>query len=667
MSDDSSDDEDATGVIGGGANDTFVDVIARKTETTSQPSSLRQVVSASDPLSPSPSRTSARSTPIAKVIELPIAPQSPPSRQGELSLPADTPQVKELARGTDLVLSSTINLCDETTVVTSLSKDSDEGADAGADVTAEGDTTQEGDSGDWDVSCDGPKPTFEDHDIDYGTESSIIETADIDFNRHKSPGQPSIRESTTSLMTGVAAPVLADHESESTVEDAQVGEAHVDCDIDDGSNNGTAEEEAASPTPSATALPDTTNEDILLLGSPESEQDLGEQTSAAAPESPSIGEQQQVSLVDQVDSEDDEGSDDLANQLEQGDTTVEADTADWAVSEDESSPVAPKRLTTLKPDQAEQVNEDHNDHGELAETNRPLSPSQVGTVEADAPTEGQSDSAEVEVQPEPRRSSRIVIKVVDRGTIKIEPEQSSVEKTHHISALEPEAPESSSSNGLALQLREVQVLTKPTVSPAVETSMVTLNPASDLAPSFAPSGSSVTASDSATALYPCLPTPVTATVNVSSRSLTGTTTQAPSRQPSVHRFANAASSTGVSAVEAMLHRRLSNSSSVSNTSRGPSHLSGQVPQRPQPESTSLVRTEVSVEHCTLVRPPLTSRQSLGEELASALATEPLDGDDSFRSVVEVSSLDPRAAARAAAILKMASKWLMSIVRNVDSF
>jgi hypothetical protein len=44
-----------------------------------------------------------------------------------------------------------------------------------------------------------------------------------------------------------------------------------------------------------------------------------------------------------------------------------------------------------------------------------------------------------------------------------------------------------------------------------------------------------------------------------------------------------------------------------------------------------------------------SKPSLGEELYLT--------DDSMRSVVEVSSMDPKAAARAAAILKMVSRYL----------
>ena len=58
-------------------------------------------------------------------------------------------------------------------------------------------------------------------------------------------------------------------------------------------------------------------------------------------------------------------------------------------------------------------------------------------------------------------------------------------------------------------------------------------------------------------------------------------------------------------------------------------------------------TEVDEEHDTSIR--VRSRPSLGDELYQA--------DESMRSVVEVSSLDPKAAARAAAILKMASPSL----------
>lgn len=59
------------------------------------------------------------------------------------------------------------------------------------------------------------------------------------------------------------------------------------------------------------------------------------------------------------------------------------------------------------------------------------------------------------------------------------------------------------------------------------------------------------------------------------------------------------------------------------------------------------------------------RQSLHDELAAVLRDEDA-GDSSFKSVVEVSSLDPKAAARAAAILKLVGPLLILAIQLTDS-
>lgn len=59
------------------------------------------------------------------------------------------------------------------------------------------------------------------------------------------------------------------------------------------------------------------------------------------------------------------------------------------------------------------------------------------------------------------------------------------------------------------------------------------------------------------------------------------------------------------------------------------------------------------------------RQSLHDELAAVVRDEDA-GDSSFKSVVEVSSLDPKAAARAAAILKLVGPLLILAIQLTDS-
>jgi len=137
---------------------------------------------------------------------------------------------------------------------------------------------------------------------------------------------------------------------------------------------------------------------------------------------------------------------------------------------------------------------------------------------------------------------------------------------------------------------------------------------------------------------------------------------------SVHRFANAQSG-GISTLESMLVRR--QSASFSSTSTRPSRLSvvasavdsGSPEQiRADHSDSSSSSEEQSSSSASINIRPSRARQSLGDELATATAAEEDAGNESFRSVVEVSSLDPRAAARAAAILKLVCN-LLALIRH----
>jgi hypothetical protein len=186
---------------------------------------------------------------------------------------------------------------------------------------------------------------------------------------------------------------------------------------------------------------------------------------------------------------------------------------------------------------------------------------------------------------------KIVLKLINRGIVKIEP------PTSPVRANEADASE----------LRS----TTPAYDPPqpIVAAPVTRSPAPP-----------------ATTLYPALPTtPITAPLSplVSTTPL-GTP---PARQRSSAPQQSPPHSSDYSTLQA------------GPSTRPRSRLSRQIPDSPEQEESDSIR----------VRTP----RSLGLELEDA------EADNSMRSVVEVSSLDPKAAARAAAILKLVS----SSVRN----
>lgn len=132
-------------------------------------------------------------------------------------------------------------------------------------------------------------------------------------------------------------------------------------------------------------------------------------------------------------------------------------------------------------------------------------------------------------------------------------------------------------------------------------------------------------------LYPSLASlPILANTSDSAQSSTlplSPAVSVPSQsQPLVYRYGNAP------AIEAMLRRRNSSSSGPARPSEGLSQ-----------------EFTLAEGFSTVPRP----NRSLHDDLASFTATvENEEADQSMRSVVEVSSLDPRAAARVAAILKL---------------
>ncbi len=257
-----------------------------------------------------------------------------------------------------------------------------------------------------------------------------------------------------------------------------------------------------------------------------------------------------------------------------GDISIEAESDDWSLSE---------------PSGERSIVEAH--QGQPGS----LQDSEYMSDEKSDQSDGDQSSSEDEDHEEPlpaESGEKIVIRVINRGVVKIEDEQVAV-----CLGLPNELPVHAS-------LREL--------------------PSTSLYPSLS--------------TLPTLPTePVLSQPLPSPSPPIALTSE--HAQPRVQRYGNA------SAIEAMLGPRNSSSSS---SVRPPSRLSQEV-------------TTASTEDG-----PSRSRMSLRDELAFAIATErDNEGDESMRSVVEVSSLDPRAAARAAAILKLVSPHFHSPSSGAD--
>jgi hypothetical protein len=276
--------------------------------------------------------------------------------------------------------------------------------------------------------------------------------------------------------------------------------------------------------------------------------------------------------------------------------------------------------------------------------------------DAHAEMEGEEECNEQEEGeeelPPARKSSRIVVRVVNRGIVK-------VERPSDPSEIVP-LPLTTD----AAALREDEAEKRQEVSTAaMGESLAGVQASGSSGPSDVsvsradgPTESASALSESAASTFiDSRPTHSTvaeepSTSNVTSQNLS---TQ-PSPSPSVHRFANA-SGGAVSSLKSMLVRRqsVSSSSAVARPSR--LSLVASAEDAPADEEAPQEETRESRRQ---------ARRSLGEELAHATLGDSSfqDGDESFRSVVEVSSMDPRAAARAAAILKLVRLSLKLILQ-----
>ncbi len=312
--------------------------------------------------------------------------------------------------------------------------------------------------------------------------------------------------------------------------------------------------------------------------------------------------------------EDQENDDNLSISLsiaEEGEEEEESDLVDSSIEQEDDLELGADPTTQLADDIVDS-NEDEQDAEEDAEGSEEeegqesnvIAPIPTFTDERNAAEEGEStdseeapssddeqedETAQEELEediPASPAPVKIVLKLINRGIVKIEP---------------PASP-ARANEADASELRS----TTPAYDPPqpIVAAPMTRSPAPE-----------------ATTVYPALPTtPITAPLSPLVSTTPLGTPPAKQRSPA-------------------LQQSLPQSSDYSTLQAGPStrprsRLSRQIPASPEQEESDSIR----------VRTP----RSLGLELEDA------EADNSMRSVVEVSSLDPKAAARAAAILKLVS-------------
>lgn len=252
-----------------------------------------------------------------------------------------------------------------------------------------------------------------------------------------------------------------------------------------------------------------------------------------------------------------------------------------------------------------------------------------------------------------------MLKVVDRGIVKVERLTTDLEAHERARDLGEDAADANSRIGNTSDDNYNDSMPDERSDPPQDaTSLPALPPGPETTPSAMPipENDAVIESQSTPAFtFPgTLSLSSTGSVHESEAAPTRPDVAAPEDRPSetIRRSATSQSA-GMSAVEAMLIRRHSASSSIST----------------RPSKLSLVAAAAPHENSAETRPSASrmgrSQRSLGDEIASATATEVEEdvGNDSFKSVVEVSSLDPRAAARAAAILKMVGRFVLRRIQG----
>lgn len=374
------------------------------------------------------------------------------------------------------------------------------------------------------------------------------------------------------------------------------------------------------------------------------------------------------------------GSPCLADVSTSTDVTDEGVSGDWdttcdgivpspsASAELQTNPVNGQDLAARDTEQEEEL-----DPPALAEDEVHLMRKEDDSAEAeDQGEEDEDEESDEEREDEQQQSSdpvprpageKIVLKVINRGIVKIEPDspQSDLDER----PCTPSRSRQSSCTGRDDPLSTSQPVgtdplpsrSQPSSPARGTTSLYPLSPTGIVHPSH--SSRSYSQDGAREARGACPSTKQPERNSAASQTVEHTSVATPSPAPPVLRRLSSHDPQGPSKLESMLLRHSSSSS------RAPSRLSQQVVPSPDsspahpvpsPQSQNVPSSSQAddSDQCVCIRK--VTRQSLGEELSrsTASANRSLlgDNDESITSVVEVSSLDPRAAARAAAILKM---------------
>ncbi|WWC68145.1 uncharacterized protein I206_102068 [Kwoniella pini CBS 10737] len=316
-----------------------------------------------------------------------------------------------------------------------------------------------------------------------------------------------------------------------------------------------------------------------------------------------------ASTSSNVNEEDDEPQRAEEEESTAEDVTVEVENSAWDITAEEYE--VPLKLGA----------DDNQDFGNDQDANLAESQHDMEEEEEDVQAEEQHDSPEPIEVPE-----RIVLKLVEKGIIKLEPESDSEEVDTEGVPLETEQSTSIQDNPLAFdQASSSSPLKTHSPLPAV------------------------LAGPSTPSIYPTLPPAESSTPKIA--------------PPPALRYGPNEVSTSTSHRNLGSERLLHDPKYKSKLSKEvvPSSSPSDMPITSSPESSSTDQSIQSNNHHDLVdeeqdqsiivRKP---RRSLYDELTAVAteAEESFEGDQSFKSVVEVSSLDPKAAARAAAILKL---------------
>jgi hypothetical protein len=322
-----------------------------------------------------------------------------------------------------------------------------------------------------------------------------------------------------------------------------------------------------------------------------------------------------------------EEDDNLSGSLstaEEGGEEEESDLVDSSIEREDDLELGARPTSQAADDMIDSEPEDEEDEAEYEESHEEEEEGQESNVIALVPTvleeletpaeEGEStDSEEAQSSDDEQEDEtaqeeleedlpaspapvKIVLKLINRGIVKIEP------PTSPARANEADASEIRSTTP-AYDPPQPIVVAPATASPA----------------------------PAATTLYPALPTtPITAPLSPLVSTTPVGTPPARQRSPAPR--------------QSLPHSKDHSTSQAGPSTRPRSRLSRQIPDSPELEESDSIR----------VRTP----RSLGLELEDA------EADNSMRSVVEVSSLDPKAAARAAAILKLVSYLFLCMAKLI---